>query len=425
MKKTCGPCAAPSCTRYSHAVSVRSPNVTVNGGPARSKDGAVARTWRYSGSTTVVGMPAAAWNVANPLTASPSPPVRANGQYSAVRWTTPIRSAAGVGAGGAATGPALGRLLVRAGAGFGARVVVACSLPDNGPGSRSRRIVSRELTRDRGDVILGHVLPHHALGGEVPARHTQRMLHLVHPPERHVARVAIVEQRHYFLFEQAVQLFGVGGVGVRAIRGGGNGPPVPAIVPFGPPSVQGAELGHSVQRSLHAARPRRLERGARHVEPQIDALDQVMREVHLVVFQEGDPALEPGFARERVDALEHLLAGLVGRVRFPGEDKLDRAPRVGQQALQPVEIAEDQRRPLVGREPPGEPDRQGALLEQRSGAHQVQRFLPLIRPTTPGIVPDGPQQRPLELAVRLPQGGVLETEGRVPESRLVHPVRPV
>src|SRR5256886_10193145 len=25
-------------------------------------------------------------------------------------------------------------------------------------------------------------------------------------------------------------------------------------------------------------------------------------------------------------------------------------------------------------------DRQGALLEQRSGAHQVQRFLPLIRP---------------------------------------------
>src|SRR2546425_7626227 len=51
--------------------------------------------------------------------------------------------------------------------------------------------------------------------------------------------------RSHFLFEQAVQLFGVGGVGVRAIRGGGNGPPVPAIVPFRPPSVQGAELGRS------------------------------------------------------------------------------------------------------------------------------------------------------------------------------------
>jgi len=148
-------------------------------------------------------------------------------------------------------------------------------------------------------------------------------------------------------------------------------------------------------------------------------------EVHLVVFQEGDPALEPGFARERVYALEHLLAGLVGRVRLPGEDKLDRSPRVGQEALQPVEIAEDQRRPLVGREPPGESDRQSALLEQRSGAHQVQRFLPLIRPTPPGIVADRPQQRPLQLAVRLPHGGVLETEDRVPESRLVHPVGPI
>src|SRR2546426_7194379 len=134
-------------------------------------------------------MPARAWNVATPVTASPSPPVRANGQSSAVRWTTPIRSAAGVGAGAAATGPALGRLLVRARAGFGARVVVACSLPDSGPGSRSRRIVSRELTLDRGDVILGNVLPHHALGSEVAARHTQRMLHLVHPPERHVTRI--------------------------------------------------------------------------------------------------------------------------------------------------------------------------------------------------------------------------------------------
>src|SRR5881397_1592078 len=105
MKKTWGPPPPPSCTRYSHAVSVRPPSATVNGGPARSSVGAVSRTWRYSGSTTVVGMPAAAWKLAKPLTASPNPPVRANGQYSAVRWTTPMRSAAGAGERGPATGP--------------------------------------------------------------------------------------------------------------------------------------------------------------------------------------------------------------------------------------------------------------------------------------------------------------------------------
>src|SRR2546425_12723925 len=45
---------------------------------------------------TVVGKPAAARQVARPLTASPSPPVRANGQYSAVRCVTPIRSAGAI-----------------------------------------------------------------------------------------------------------------------------------------------------------------------------------------------------------------------------------------------------------------------------------------------------------------------------------------
>src|SRR5882762_7387849 len=47
---------------------------------------------------TVVGWPAAACTVARPLTASPRPPVRAKGQYSAVRWVTPIRSLAATGA---------------------------------------------------------------------------------------------------------------------------------------------------------------------------------------------------------------------------------------------------------------------------------------------------------------------------------------
>src|SRR3990170_6662004 len=64
--------------------------------------GAVSRTERYKGSTTVVGCPARAWYAARPLTASPKPPVRAKGQYSAARWTTGSDSGARTGVPGLA-----------------------------------------------------------------------------------------------------------------------------------------------------------------------------------------------------------------------------------------------------------------------------------------------------------------------------------
>src|SRR2546422_8718894 len=77
--------------------------------------------------TTVVGWPAAAWVVANPLTASPSPPVRAKGQYSAVRWTTPTRSAGATGGRGTAL-PAAGRRGAMRRWDFGAGVVAPMAL---------------------------------------------------------------------------------------------------------------------------------------------------------------------------------------------------------------------------------------------------------------------------------------------------------
>src|SRR3989442_5207362 len=77
--------------------------------------------------TTVVGWPAAAWVVAKPLTASPSPPVRAKGQYSAVRWTTPTRSAGATGGRGTAL-PAAGRRGAMPRRDFGAGVVAPMAL---------------------------------------------------------------------------------------------------------------------------------------------------------------------------------------------------------------------------------------------------------------------------------------------------------
>src|SRR6267143_4026414 len=80
---------------------------------------------------TVVGRPMAAWQLAKPLTASPSPPVRANGQYSAVRWVTPILSSAAIwGRGAAGPGARRGWAGLRR-RDFGAGVVapICASLP--------------------------------------------------------------------------------------------------------------------------------------------------------------------------------------------------------------------------------------------------------------------------------------------------------
>src|SRR5205807_10351503 len=48
-------------------------------------------------------------------------------------------------------------------------------------------------------------------------------------------------------------------------------------------------------------------------------------QMHVVVFDERDPTLEPGLPRVGVHALQHLLAGLVARVCLAGKHDLDRA----------------------------------------------------------------------------------------------------
>src|SRR6266566_3285738 len=266
MKKTCGP--GPGGVRYSQARSVCPLSVTASGCPVRSSDGVVSRTIWYSGMITVVGRPTAAWHVARPLTASPSPPVRANGQYSAVRWVTPIRSAGAIwGRGAAAVAARRGWAGLRR-RDFGAGVV-APMLASTGSLSGRRRIVRRLLTPHRGEIVLGDVFPHHALRGESGARRAQRVSHLLDPTVRDALGITAVEQRHLLGFEQAIQLLGVGRIGVLTRRRRGDGPAVRPIVTLGPPPVQRAHLRHAVQGRFHAAGAARLERRARHVEPEV------------------------------------------------------------------------------------------------------------------------------------------------------------
>src|SRR3989441_9388654 len=159
--------------------------------------------------TTVVGWPAAAWWAATPLTASPSPPVRAKGQYSAVRWTTPTRSAGATGGRGAAVTAACRRGAMRRWD-FGAGVVAPIALSMSG----CRRGVRRRLAPHRGAVVRGGGFPHHALGGGPRARRADRLFHLLQPAARDTLGIAVVEQRHHLGFEQTVQLLGIGRIAV-------------------------------------------------------------------------------------------------------------------------------------------------------------------------------------------------------------------
>src|SRR3989454_2279793 len=97
----------------------------------------------------VVGWRAPAWAVAKPLTASPSPPVRAKGQYSAVRWTTPTRSAGATGGRGTAL-PAAGRRGAMRRWDFGAGVVapmaLSCQAVGGSSADGSPRIAGREYS---------------------------------------------------------------------------------------------------------------------------------------------------------------------------------------------------------------------------------------------------------------------------------------
>jgi hypothetical protein len=61
---------------------------TRNGGPTGSIAGAVCLTASYSGIMIAVGIPDAAWKRAKLATASPNPPLLANGASSAARWIT-------------------------------------------------------------------------------------------------------------------------------------------------------------------------------------------------------------------------------------------------------------------------------------------------------------------------------------------------
>ena len=91
------------------------------------------------------------------------------------------------------------------------------------------------------------------------------------------------------------------GVGVRLAPADREA--VRAVVRLGPPAVEDREVERAIQERLLARGPARLLRPARVVQPDVDALHELARDVDVVVLDEHDPVREPFLLRQPDDVL--------------------------------------------------------------------------------------------------------------------------
>src|SRR6185437_5215513 len=133
-----------------------------------------------------------------------------------------------------------------------------------------------------------------------------------------------------------------------------DSPPVGSVITFNPPSIEDAEVQHAVQGGFHAAGAAGLHRKARSVQPNVDALDEILRHMHFIIFNESDAAAQFVIMAEVQHLMNEVSTRLIGWMGLAGEDELDRPPAVLEESLQPFQVSEEQGGPLIRREPSGE-----------------------------------------------------------------------
>src|SRR5688572_9657665 len=150
-----------------------------------------------------------------------------------------------------------------------------------------------------------------------------------------------------------------------------------------------------------------------------------MRDLQSVVVDECNASAVDWVDRVSVDLLQMMLAGIVGRMRLAREDNLHVSARRGEEANQPIRISEDQFRPLVGREPAREANRQRARIEQWPRRDNGGRADILLRPPIACALPDEREEKALQRQTRVPERFVGNLEHTIPELAVILTVAPV
>ena len=145
---------------------------------------------------------------------------------------------------------------------------------------------------------------------------------------------------------------------------------------LGPPAVEDREVEPAVAAGLHAAGAAGLHGAARGVQPDVHALHQVAGHAHVVVLEEDDAAAQTGRSRAKctIWRMSSLPAWSCGWA-LPAKMICTGRSRVGQDALQPLRVAEEQGGPLVGGEAPGEADGQGLGIRAPRRRRQSRRAM--------------------------------------------------
>src|SRR5205814_1740781 len=151
------------------------------------------------------------------------------------------------------------------------------------------------------------------------------------------------------------------------------------------------------------------------VQRKIDGLHQSPRDVSVVVLDEADPIIETGFARELVNFLDQGSATLVARMRFAGENELNRPGGIVQQFVQAILVGEKERAAFVGSETSRKSDGENLGIENAIGrANGFGRFADAfalsLHPSA-----DELDQAQLQFLVRIPKNGIGNIHNPAPE----------
>src|SRR5690606_9152506 len=112
------------------------------------------------------------------------------------------------------------------------------------------------------------------------------IFHAPNPLDWSSVPVLLIEGGHDLLLEEPVNRIGSFRVVVSL-----DSPAVFAVVALVPPAVQDAEVGNAIQRSLLATGAAGFLRRLRIIEPDVDTLNQVVRDMLVVIF---DKCQAPG-----------------------------------------------------------------------------------------------------------------------------------